>query len=69
MFTITNPSKRLIRDARAILRAVGIELKTTDYDEFRVNFARGREATAYYTTDLNDAVQTGIVMSKRKGKK
>lgn len=31
-------------------------------DEFRVNFLGGYEPTAYYTTDLRDALRTGIEM-------
>jgi hypothetical protein len=34
--------------------------------EYRVNFRNGREATAYYTTDLTDAVDTDIAMSRRR---
>jgi len=30
--------------------------------EYRVNFRGGKEATAYYTNDLRDAVQTAISM-------
>lgn len=33
-------------------------------DEFIVNFKGGREATAYYTDDLEDALQTGLQMAK-----
>lgn len=58
-------TKRQIRDANAILKPIGVTLKATGYDgELRVNLIGGREATAYYTDDLNDAVQTGVVMSK-----
>lgn len=31
--------------------------------EFRVNFTGGKEATAYYTTDLEDAFATGVEMA------
>lgn len=33
--------------------------------EYRVNFRGGKEATAYYTNDRQDAVNTAIDMSKR----
>ena len=45
------------------LKELGISLWDRD-DEYRVNFTGGREATAYYTTDLSDARDTGIAMSK-----
>lgn len=33
--------------------------------EYRVNFAGGKEATAYYTNDLEDAFATGVTMRLR----
>jgi hypothetical protein len=54
-------------EASTILRAAGMSLFTKD-GEYRVNFTGGREATAYYTTDLLDAVQTGIAMRTQRHK-
>lgn len=51
-----------LREAQALLRDLGITLKRED-DEYVVNFHRGREENAYYTTDLEDAVNTGIHMA------
>lgn len=34
--------------------------------EYRINFKRGKEATAYYTNDVGDALETGRDMLKRK---
>jgi hypothetical protein len=50
-----------IEEARRILSSRGIVLRHQD-GEFRVNYVRGREETAYYTNDLDDAVRTGLVM-------
>jgi len=50
--------------ARMILRALGIVIRRED-GEFRVNFRGGDEATAYYTDDLDDAVETGQDMARR----
>jgi hypothetical protein len=36
--------------------------------EYRVNFAGGKEATAYYTDDLDDAVGTGHAMAAHRAK-
>lgn len=52
-----------VRDVRKALSAIDIVLNRVGAD-FRVNFRGGREATAYYTSDLSDALQTGIAMSK-----
>lgn len=47
--------------AKAILRAVGLSIRLRD-GEYRVNYANGSEATAYYTNDRDDAVNTGLAM-------
>jgi hypothetical protein len=48
--------------ARAIVAAAGCSIRRTPYDEFRVNFHNGGEGTAYYTSDLGDAVATALAM-------
>ena len=48
-------------EATAALREVGCTLRTVE-GEYRVNFLGGREATAYYTNDLTDAILTGRAM-------
>lgn len=35
--------------------------------EYRVNFREGREATAYYTNDMEDAFATGVTMAQTGG--
>lgn len=50
-----------LAQAKAKLRQIGVVLKKVD-DEYIVNFKGGREATAYYTSDLDDAVSTGEAM-------
>jgi len=56
-----------IRQAREILAKHGMTIRSTD-GEYRVAF-KGPEArtepSAYYTTDLLDAVDTGIDMAER----
>ena len=47
---------------RAQLRTIGIVIAKTD-SEYRVNYRRGAEATAYYTPDLQDAFGTGKLMA------
>ncbi len=42
-----------------------IEIRySSDTTEYRVNFVGGREATAYYTTDRQDAIESAALMSK-----
>lgn len=52
-----------IREAQFEVRQLGMVLRKTEDGEFRVNFARGDERTAYYTDDLDDAVNTAYVMA------
>lgn len=61
----TKPLKLSKNIVRAKLMAYDISLRHDD-GEYRVNFRAGREATAYYTNDLEDALATGIAMANRK---
>ena len=57
-----------LKQAKQILRDNEITLRyTKGYSEYRVNYRYGgTEATAYYTSDLADAVATGIAMAKSR---
>jgi len=50
------------RVAQHILAAEGMSLRHND-GEYRVNFRNGTEDSAYYTNDLQDAVDTGRSMA------
>ena len=54
-----------MKEVKKELSEIGISIKFTEYEEYRVNFIGGREATAYYTTDLDDAIATGKAMVKK----
>jgi hypothetical protein len=47
------------------LRAVGMSIVKTEWDDFRVNYRGGPERTAYYTGDLTDARDTGLAMMRQ----
>lgn len=49
----------------ATLRPLGLSCRKRD-GEFRVNFIGGEEATAYYTSEADDALQTGQAMAARR---
>lgn len=55
--------KLTIAYVQSVFSPLGISLRKRD-GEFRVNFVGGNEDTAYYTTDLQDALNTGVVMAK-----
>lgn len=54
-----------MKEANVVLKKAGVAIKfNAEYDEYRVNFIKGKEATAYYTTDIEDAIDTGLTMGK-----
>lgn len=55
-----------LKQAKAAAREVGCSLKSTEFGEYRVNLSGGKEATAYYTTDIDDAVGTARAMAAWK---
>jgi len=58
-------SKLTLKEAKRVCKAWGMSL-TKREDEYRVNFIGGKEATASYHTDLDDAVGTAYHMSHNK---
>jgi hypothetical protein len=55
-------NKMTIAAAKAELKVLGVVLRKTDWNEFRVSVKGGSEASAYYTDDIRDAVNTGVKM-------
>jgi len=60
-----------LRQAQQSLRLIGMTIRLTD-GEYRVterknaiNNAAFCEAIAYYTSDLSDAVATGVLMARK----
>jgi hypothetical protein len=58
--------KLTIATARTILAGLGMTLMRGAPGEFRVNFRDDRAATAYYTDDLQDAVDTARHMAANR---
>jgi hypothetical protein len=57
------PSYLTLTAAKALLRPLGVTLRKRD-GEYRVAFdMRDNEASAYYTNDLADALETGRAMA------
>lgn len=53
-----------VLEAKKRLADFGMTLRKKD-GEYRVNFLGGKEAEAYYTDDICDAVDTGIHMRQQ----
>lgn len=59
------PGNPTLAQAKASLRAVGVTINKR-HGEYRVNLRGGREATAYYASDIEDALNTGLHMAQRR---
>ena len=53
------------QEAKSIARHFGLTLRKVRSGYYRVNFLDGKECTAYYTDNLEEAVQTGIEMVRK----
>jgi hypothetical protein len=53
-----------IKEAKEEIVNCGCTLRVED-GEYRVNYRYGKEATAYYTNNLNDAVKTARSMEAK----
>ena len=58
--------KLTMATARALLSPRGITLRHRD-GEYTVNYVGSGSSSAYYTNDLQDAVDTGMAMADAKG--
>jgi hypothetical protein len=53
-------------EAKSIARHLGLTLRLLRSGKYRVNFRDGNEITAYYTDDLEDAVNTAVEMAHKR---
>jgi hypothetical protein len=56
-----------LQEAKSIARHLGLTLRTVRSGDYRVNFRDGNEATAYYTDNLEDAVNTVVEKAHKRG--
>jgi hypothetical protein len=57
-----------LQEAKSIARHLGLTLREVCSGDYRVNFRDGDESTAYYTDNLEDAVNTAVVMASKRAK-
>jgi hypothetical protein len=55
-----------LQEAKSIARHLGPTLRLLRSGNYRVNFRDGNETTAYYTDDLEDAVNTTVEMARKR---
>ena len=56
-----------LQKAKSIARHLGLTVRQLRSGNYRVNFRDGNETTAYYTDDLEDAVNTAVEMARKRG--
>jgi hypothetical protein len=54
------------QEAKSIARHLGLTLRKLRSGDYRVNFRDGNETTAYYTDNLEEAVNTGAEMIRKR---
>jgi hypothetical protein len=55
-----------LQEAKSIARHLGLTLRLLRSGDFRVNFRDGNETTAYYTDNLEEAVNTAVEMARKR---
>jgi hypothetical protein len=56
-----------LQEAKSIARHLGLTLRKVRSGDYRVNFRDRNETTAYYTDNLEDAVNTVLVKARKRG--
>ena len=54
------------QEAKSIARHLGLTLRKVRTGDYRVNFRDGDETTAYYTDNLEDAVNSAVEMARKR---
>jgi hypothetical protein len=55
-----------LQAAKSIARHLGLTLRQLRSGNYRVNFRDGNETTAFYTGNLEDAVNTAVEMARKR---
>jgi hypothetical protein len=54
-----------LQKAKSIARRLGLTLREVCSGDYRVNFRDGNETTAYYTDNLENAVNIAVEMARK----
>ena len=55
-----------LQKAKSIARHLRLTLREVYSGDYRVNFRDGNETTAYYTDNLEDALNTAVEMARKR---
>jgi hypothetical protein len=56
-----------LEEAKSIARHLGLTLRRVRSGDYRVSFRDGNETAAYYSDDLEDAVNAAVEMARKRG--
>ena len=60
-------SAMTLQEAKSIARHLGLTLRKVRSGDYRVNFRDRNEMTAYYTDNLEDAVNAVVEKARKRG--
>jgi hypothetical protein len=60
-------SAMTLQEAKSIARHHGLTLRQVRSGNYRVNSLDGNKMTAHYTDNLEDAVNTAVEMTRKRG--
>ena len=55
-----------LQEAKSIARHVGLTLRKVRSGDYRVNFPDADDSTAYYTDNLEDAINAAVEMARKR---
>ena len=55
-----------LQEAKSIARHLGLTLRKVRSADYRLTFQDARETAAYYTDNLEDAVNTAVEMDRKR---
>jgi hypothetical protein len=65
-FPIKIQKPMTLQEAKSIARHLRLTLRPVRSGKYRVNFRDGNETMAYYTDNLEDAVNTAVEMARKR---
>ncbi len=65
-FPMTIQKPATLQEAKSIARRLRLTLRKVNSGHYRVNFRDGNEATAYYTDNLEDAIDAAVEMARKR---
>jgi hypothetical protein len=65
-FPMTIQKPMTLQEAKSIARHLGLTLRKVRSGDYRVNFPNADDSTAYYTDNLEDAINAAVEMARKR---